>query len=72
MTVDRADMSTVWVRKDTIDVLKQMAVVLGARNLDETMAKLVDHFRECQDGLDPMIHEMQKRMEILRAMRPPK
>lgn len=69
MTVERSDMSTVWVRKDTIDVLKQVATVLGAKSLDETMGRLVDHFRGCPGGLDPMIEDMQKRMDALRNMR---
>lgn len=65
----RPNMSTVWVSKDTIDVLKQYMIVLGAKNLDEAMGRLVDHFRECPKGLDPRLRDMLRRMEALKAVR---
>lgn len=65
----RPNMSTVWVSKDTLDVLKQYMIVLGTRNLDEAMRELVDHFRECPKGLDPTLRDMRKRMESLKSVR---
>jgi hypothetical protein len=69
MRAARTDKSTLWVRKDTLAVLKQVMLVLGAENLDETVGRLVDHFRSCPKGLHPKLREMQRRMEGLKSVR---
>jgi len=69
MRATRTDKSTLWVRKDTLAVLKQVMLVLGTENLDETVGRLVDHFRACPKGLPPKLRDMQKRMEALKSAR---
>ena len=69
MRATRTDKSTLWVRKDTLAVLKQVMLVLGTENLDETVGRLVDHFRACPKGLPPKLRDMQRRMEALKSAR---
>lgn len=69
MRAARTDQSTLWVRKDTLAVLKQVRLVLGTQTLDETVGRLVDHFRTCPKGLHLKLRDMQKRMDTLKTVR---
>lgn len=64
-------MSTLWVGKDTLALLKEVSVVLGARSLGDTVGRLIDHFRTCPRGLNPILKDMGKRMEALKTVRRP-